>query len=131
MQIHTNMPRNCSKMACNTFTNYFMFEIYIFTKNGRQWLKFRWNIFRPVWVFRPNQPFGPFSFRPKNFRPKTTLPHLTGAAHFFGNYALYHSFVTYEHAWCFLFHNCIKIHWRRKRLVGKKVFSRPKYGQKS
>jgi hypothetical protein len=66
-------------IACNTFTFYFMLEIYIFTKNGHQILKFLQNIFRPVCIFWPNQPFGPFNFRPnlirpKKFRPKTTLP---------------------------------------------------------
>jgi hypothetical protein len=49
----------------------FMFKIYIFTKNGHQWWKFRWNIFRPVNVLWPNLSFGPFSFR-----PKTTLLNL-------------------------------------------------------
>jgi hypothetical protein len=40
MQIHTNMARHYSKMACNTFTFYFMFEKYIFTKNGQISLKY-------------------------------------------------------------------------------------------
>jgi hypothetical protein len=29
------MAKDYSKVACNTFTFYFMFEIYIFTKNGQ------------------------------------------------------------------------------------------------
>jgi hypothetical protein len=40
MQIHTNKAREYSKMACNTITFYFMFKIYIFTKNGQISLKY-------------------------------------------------------------------------------------------
>jgi hypothetical protein len=34
------MVKDYTKMACNTFTFYFLFKIYIFTKNGQISLKY-------------------------------------------------------------------------------------------
>jgi hypothetical protein len=65
MQMLTNMTKYYSKIACNTFTCYFMFEINIFSKQkGSPNIEMSLKYFRPVCIFRPNQPFGPFNFRP-------------------------------------------------------------------